>query len=165
MLLISSVHGTNVRATLKHSGDHTITQADRGETQSMDKSMRHTVRRISPDRGENQREKSKVPTASEPVLYYAWLQSGPSIGTHWPALHRSLTNPGCLYTNCFPSKAALEVVGDPLKISPYSSYLGPFSVYFLSLPPVSENPKPREKQNNYLKKTALKCKITSAINN
>ena len=59
-----------VRATLKHCGDHTITWADRGENQSMDKSMRHTIRRISPDRGEYQREESKVPIAS---LYYTML--------------------------------------------------------------------------------------------
>ena len=52
-----------VRATLKCCGDHKITQAGRGE---------------------NQREKSKVPTASEPILYYTWLWSGPSLSAHSP---------------------------------------------------------------------------------
>ena len=51
----------SVRATLKHCGDHTITQADRGENQSMDKSMRHTIKGISPGRGENQRESLRSP--------------------------------------------------------------------------------------------------------
>ena len=59
-----------VRATLECCGDHTHTQADRGEIQSMNKSTRYTIKGISPDRGENQRKKSKVPTASEPILYY-----------------------------------------------------------------------------------------------
>ena len=48
----------------------------------------------SPGRGENQREKSKVPTASKP--YYTKLEYGQ--GHHLvhtdPALHGSLTNPG-----------------------------------------------------------------------
>ena len=50
----------------------------------------------SPGRGENQREKSKVPPASEP--YYTMLdysQGHHSVHTD-PALHGSLTNPGSL---------------------------------------------------------------------
>ena len=44
---------------------------------------RHTIKGISPDRGENQREKSlRSPTVTEPILYYVWLWSGPSLGTH-----------------------------------------------------------------------------------
>ena len=50
----------------------------------MNKSTGHTIKGISPGRGENQREKSKVPTASEPILYYTWLWSGPSLSVHWP---------------------------------------------------------------------------------
>ena len=49
-----------VMATLECCGDHTITQAERGENQSMNKSTRHTIEGISPGRGENQREKAKV---------------------------------------------------------------------------------------------------------
>ena len=56
-------------------------------------------------------------------------------------------------------------VGDPSKIRPYSSFTDLLFLYFLSLPSVSEDPKTREKQNNYIKKTALKCKTTSVINN
>ena len=37
-----------------------MTQADRGENQSMNESTRHTIKGISPDRGENQREKSEI---------------------------------------------------------------------------------------------------------
>ena len=63
----------SVRATLECCGDCMITQAGRGE---------------------NQREKSKVPTVSE--LYYTMLDYGQ--GHHLvhtdPALHGSLTNPG-----------------------------------------------------------------------
>ena len=52
------------------------------------------------------------------------------------------------------------LVGDPSKIRPYS-YLTGLLLSFLSLPSVPESPKTREKQNNYIKKTALKCKTTS----
>ena len=45
-----------------------MTQADRGENQSMNESTRHTIRGISPDRGENQREKSKVPHCQQACI-------------------------------------------------------------------------------------------------
>ena len=38
----------------------------------------------SPGRGENQREKSKVPHCQQAILYYARLWSGPSPSTHQP---------------------------------------------------------------------------------
>ena len=79
----------SVRATLECCGDHTITQADKGE---------------------NQREKSKVPPLPASP-YYTTLdydQGHHSVHTD-PALHGSLTDPGCSYPSCFTSKAAPEV--------------------------------------------------------
>ena len=54
------------------------------------------------------REKSKVPTASEPVLYYAQLRSGHHSAPSNPALCRSLANLGCSYSSHFTSEADPE---------------------------------------------------------
>ena len=62
------------------------------------------------DRGENQREKSKVsPLPVSP--YYTtpdYTQGHYLVHTH-PALHGPLTNPGCMYTSYFTSTVTLEV--------------------------------------------------------
>ena len=79
----------SVRATLKHHGGYAVTQADRGE---------------------NQREKSKVsPLPVSP--YYTTLSC---TWTHYlvrtdPMLHRPLTDSGCTYASYFTSTVTLEV--------------------------------------------------------
>ena len=70
----------------------------------------NTIKGISPDRGENQREKSKVFLL--PVsLYYTTLdytQGHYSVRTD-PALHRPLTDPGCTCMSYFTSMVTPEV--------------------------------------------------------
>ena len=90
-----------VRETLKHCGDHTITQAGRGENQSVNNQQ--DIQQKGPHLAEGKtKEKSlRSPTASEP--YYTMLDY--SQGHHLvhtnPALHRYLSNPGCSYVSCF----------------------------------------------------------------
>ena len=78
-----------VRATLERHGGYTVTRADRGE---------------------NQREKSKVsPLPVSP--YYTTLSC---TQTHYlvhtdPMLHRPLIDSGCTYTSYFTSMVTLEV--------------------------------------------------------
>ena len=70
----------------------------------------NTIKGISLDRGENQREKSKV----SPLLvspYYttpSYAQGHYSVCTD-PALHGPLTNPGCTYMNYFTTTVTPEV--------------------------------------------------------
>ena len=70
----------------------------------------NTIEGISPDRGENQREKSKVSLL--PVSpYYTTLSCD---RTHYlvctdPTLHGPLTNSGCTYASYFTSTVTLEV--------------------------------------------------------
>ena len=82
-------HILPVRATLEHCGDCTITQADRGE---------------------NQREKSKV----SPLLVSPYYTTPDYAQGHYPvctdpALHRFLTYPGWMYASYFTSMVTLEV--------------------------------------------------------
>ena len=78
-----------VRATLKHCGDCTITQADRGE---------------------NQREKSKgFPLLVSPYYTTPDYDQGYYLVCTDPALHRPLTDPWCTYTSCFTSMVIPEV--------------------------------------------------------
>ena len=82
-------HILPVRATLEHCGDCTITQADRGE---------------------NQREKSKV----SPLLVSPYHTTPDYAQGHYPvctdpALHRFLTDPGQMYASYFTSMVTLEV--------------------------------------------------------
>ena len=58
--------------------------------------------------GKTKEKSLRFPTASKP--YYTMLDY--SQGHHLvytnPALHRSLTDPGCWYVSCFPFELALE---------------------------------------------------------
>jgi hypothetical protein len=59
-----------VRATLVHCGDHTITQASRGEIQSMHKQQGVQAKRESHlGEGKSKEKSLRIPTTSEPVLY------------------------------------------------------------------------------------------------
>ena len=59
---------------------------------------------ISPDRGENQREKSKVSLLPVSPYYTTpdYTQGHYSVHTD-PALHGPLTDPGCMYMSYFTS--------------------------------------------------------------
>ena len=98
-----------VRETLERRGGYTITRADRGENQSIIIRL-NTIEGISPDRGENQREKSKVSLL--PVSpYYTTLSC---TWTHYlvhtdPTLHGPLTDSGCTYASYFTSAVTPEV--------------------------------------------------------
>ena len=65
----------------------------------------------SPGRGENQREKSKVPHCQWAVLYYARLQSGPSLGTHWPCTTWIFDQPCILWLTLDP-RSKVEQISD-----------------------------------------------------
>ena len=81
--------GAFVRATLECRGGYTVTQADRGE---------------------NQREKSKV----SPLLVSPYYTTLSHAWTHYlvrtdPMLHGPLTNSGCTYASYFTSAVTPEV--------------------------------------------------------
>ena len=102
-------YSLDVRATLKHHGVYTVTQLTEGKTRVWIISL-NTINGISPDRGENQREKSKVsPLPVSPcftTLSCAW--------THYlvhtdPMLRGPLTDSGCTYASHFTSAVTPEV--------------------------------------------------------
>ena len=70
----------------------------------------NAIKSISPDRGENQREKSKV----SPLLVSPYYTTLDCARTHYlvrtdPTLRRPLTDSGCTYTSYFTSMVTLEV--------------------------------------------------------
>ena len=98
-----------VRATLECRGGYTVTWLTEGKTRVWIISL-NTIKGISPDRGENQREKSKV--SPLPVSPYHTTLS--CAQTHYlvrtdPMLRGPLTNSRCMYASYFTSAVNLEV--------------------------------------------------------
>ena len=98
-----------VKATLKHCGGCTVTQADRGENQSMNNWPKYNKGDLIWQRGKPER-KSKV--SSLPVSpYYTTLDC---TWTHYsvrtdPTLCGPLTDSGCMYASYFTSMVTPEV--------------------------------------------------------